>query len=232
LGYAPFALLIGVAVADSSTPWAAWSGVWLVFAGSARLTVAQLVDAGSSVAVAALSAVVINVRLALYSATLSPVWRGTPLLARLGAAATPIDPTWMVSTQVRSPARHAGWGAGGKARRRAGGCAMTMLATMLLVGLGSYVFRVVPLLLADRVRLSPRVEHLLEHAVLAAISALLGTMLVQLSRNPVPVVPAAAPWIGLTAGATAALPRQSMGRVAVIGMAAYLAVLTLAGTIT
>jgi len=61
---------------------------------------------------------------------------------------------------------------------------MTMLATMLLVGLGSYVFRVVPLLLVDRVRLSPRVEHLLEHAVLAAISALLGTMLVQLSRNP------------------------------------------------
>ena len=109
---------------------------------------------------------------------------------------------------------------------------MTMLTTMLLVGLGSYVFRVVPLLLVDRVRLSPRVEHLLEHAVLAAISALLGTMLVQLSRSPVPVVPAAAPWIGLAAGATAALLRQSMGRVAVIGMAAYLAVLTLAGTIT
>jgi branched-subunit amino acid transport protein len=105
---------------------------------------------------------------------------------------------------------------------------MTMLVTMLLVGLGSYLFRVVPLLLVDRVRLSTSVERLMGHAVLAALSALVGSMLVQLTRNPVPEVPVAALWIGLTAGAVAALLRQSMGRVAVIGMAAYLAV-TLAG---
>lgn len=98
-GYAPFACLIGVAVAGSDTPWAAWSGVWLVFAGTAHLTVIQLVDTGAGVWVAALSAVVINIRLALFSATLSPHWRGTPVRARLVAAATMIDPSWMLASR-------------------------------------------------------------------------------------------------------------------------------------
>lgn len=100
---------------------------------------------------------------------------------------------------------------------------MTMLATMLLVGLGSYLFRVVPLLLVDRVRLSARTEELLGHAVLAAMAGLLGTVVLQFARHPVPEVPGAAPWVGLAVAAVVALARQSMGRVALCGMAAYLA---------
>jgi predicted branched-subunit amino acid permease len=139
-GYAPFACLIGVAVAGSSAPLAAWSGVWLVFAGSAHLTVVQLVDAGSSVAVAALSAVVINVRLALYSATLSPHWRGTSVGARLRAAATLIDPTWMVANQ------QAGAGADSAAVRRFYGGASVVLwfGWAALVTLGAVVGNLVP----------------------------------------------------------------------------------------
>lgn len=105
---------------------------------------------------------------------------------------------------------------------------MTMFATMLLVGLGSYLFRVVPFLLVDRVHLSARTEELLGQAVLAAMAGLLGTVVVHLAREPVPDVPAAAPWVGLAVGAAAAVARQSMGRVAAAGMAAYLAVLAVA----
>ena len=99
---------------------------------------------------------------------------------------------------------------------------MAMLVTMLLVGLGSYLLRVVPLLLVDRVRLSPRAEELLGQAVLAAMGGLLATVVLQLVRHPVAGVPDLAPWAGLAVGAAAALARQSMGRVALCGMAGYL----------
>ncbi|MGZ4616513.1 MAG: AzlC family ABC transporter permease [Actinomycetes bacterium] len=102
VGYAPFGCLIGVAVASSAAPWAAWFGVWLVFGGTAHLAALQLVDAGTGIPVAVVSALVVNLRLALFSATLSPHWRGTPLRSRLVAAATLIDPTWMLATKRAS----------------------------------------------------------------------------------------------------------------------------------
>ena len=42
LGYAPFALVIGAAVAKSGDPLAGWSGSWLIYGGSAHLAVAAL----------------------------------------------------------------------------------------------------------------------------------------------------------------------------------------------
>lgn len=98
-GYAPLACLIGVTVAASHAPAAAWSGVWLIFAGTAHLAVVQQVDAGAGVLVAAASALLINLRLALFSATLAQHWRGTGLLSRLVAAATVVDPTWMLASR-------------------------------------------------------------------------------------------------------------------------------------
>src|SRR4051812_10330023 len=66
--YAPFGCLIGVAVAHSSSPIAAWTGTWLIFGGTAHLVALQLTAAGSGVLVATLSALAVNVRLLLYSA--------------------------------------------------------------------------------------------------------------------------------------------------------------------
>src|SRR5947209_1365309 len=77
--YAPFGCLVGVAVAHSSSPAAAWTGTWLIFGGTAHLIALQLTAAGSSVIVATLSALAVNVRLVLYSATIAPHWRGTRL---------------------------------------------------------------------------------------------------------------------------------------------------------
>ena len=94
--YAPFGCLVGVAVAQSSSPAAAWTGTWLIFGGSAHLVALQLTAGGSGVVVASLSALAVNTRLLLYSATIGPHWRGTRLRTRLVAAATIVDPTWMV----------------------------------------------------------------------------------------------------------------------------------------
>src|SRR2546423_14043692 len=97
--YAPFGCLVGVAVAHSSSPIAGWTGAWLIFGGTAHLIALQLTAAGSSVLVATLSALAVNVRLVLYSATIGPHWRGTTLRARLIAAATIVDPTWMLASR-------------------------------------------------------------------------------------------------------------------------------------
>ncbi len=105
---------------------------------------------------------------------------------------------------------------------------MAMFATLALVGIASYLLRVLPLLLVDQLRLSPRAAELLGWAVLAALAGLLADVVVQLARDPVPNVPAAAPWVGLAVGAGAALARQSMGRVAVAGLAGYLLTVAIA----
>jgi branched-subunit amino acid transport protein len=108
---------------------------------------------------------------------------------------------------------------------------MTMMATILLVGLGSYALRLVPLLLVDRVKLSPRAEELLGHAVLAAMTALLVTAVLHMGARPIPGVTPAAAWIAMAAGTVAAAMRQSMGRVMVIGMAAYAVTSVLAAAV-
>jgi predicted branched-subunit amino acid permease len=109
-GYVPFACLVGVAIAGSVQPAAAWAGVWLIFAGSAHLTVIQLVDSGAGLVTAVTTALLVNARLILLSVTLAPYWRGTPIRSRLLAAATLIDPTWMLTTPrlTRSPDAAAG----------------------------------------------------------------------------------------------------------------------------
>jgi branched-subunit amino acid transport protein len=50
---------------------------------------------------------------------------------------------------------------------------MSMWLAILLVALGSYTFRVVPMLLGERVRLSERADATLQHAAVGAMTALL-----------------------------------------------------------
>ena len=99
IGYLPFALAIGLAARSSTDPLAAWAGAPLIFAGSAHLSVIELVGHGSGVTAAVVTALLVNLRLTLYSASLMPLWRGAPLTQRLAAAAFVVDPTWMVARQ-------------------------------------------------------------------------------------------------------------------------------------
>ncbi len=99
VGYIPFGLLLGAAMARSSDPWAAWVGTPVIYGGSAHLTVIELLHSGSGVLVAAGAAILVNVRLLVYSSRLIPLWSSARLPARLLAAAVVIDPTWMLAEQ-------------------------------------------------------------------------------------------------------------------------------------
>ena len=49
---------------------------------------------------------------------------------------------------------------------------MTFWVAVLVVGLGSYLFRVTPLLLGDRLRIAPRAQGVLRHAGVGGVAAL------------------------------------------------------------
>lgn len=102
LGYLPFALTIGVAAGASQDPWAAWAGAILIFGGSAHLSVIEMVGNGSGLAAVVATGLLVNARLGLYSISLQPLWRGTPLRHRLLAAAVVIDPMWLVAERRRA----------------------------------------------------------------------------------------------------------------------------------
>jgi predicted branched-subunit amino acid permease len=99
LGYLPFGLLLGAAVARSAQPWAAWSATDLIYGGSAHLTVIEMLRTGSGLWAAAGAALLVNVRLLVYSSSLIPLWGSAGVVARLLAAATIIDPTWMLASR-------------------------------------------------------------------------------------------------------------------------------------
>jgi predicted branched-subunit amino acid permease len=92
VGYVPFALVIGAAIAKHGSTLAGWSGSWLVYGGSAQLAALRSIDDGVLVAVA--TGLLVNARLVVYSAALGRRWRDQPRWFRLIAAALVIDPTW------------------------------------------------------------------------------------------------------------------------------------------
>ena len=106
-GYTPFALVIGSVVADAASPVAGWSGSWLIYGGSAHVTALRTL--GTSGAVAAIvTALVVNARLLVYSASLSrQLARPSAVVPRLGAAMI-VEPTWLLAEQhdARSPRSH------------------------------------------------------------------------------------------------------------------------------
>jgi predicted branched-subunit amino acid permease len=99
VAFAPFALVIGAAIADHSHRAAGWAATGTVYGGSAQLAVITLLDGGAGLAVVVATALVINLRLLVYGASIAGAWRGTPLRQRLLAAFLLVDPTWLVATQ-------------------------------------------------------------------------------------------------------------------------------------
>ncbi|MGB8022422.1 MAG: AzlC family ABC transporter permease, partial [Candidatus Nanopelagicales bacterium] len=63
LGYVPFALLLGAAIASSPDPAAAWAGTWTIYGGSAHLAVVDLLSNEATPALAVAAGVLINLRL-------------------------------------------------------------------------------------------------------------------------------------------------------------------------
>lgn len=127
VAYQPFALIVGATAADLGAPVAGWAGSWLVYAGSAQLAAMRLARSDGAL-VAVVTALLVNLRLAVYSASLAQRWRGQPRWFRVVAAPLIIDPTWAAamaevdgSTDGRAERRFflaagsvlgAGWSAG------------------------------------------------------------------------------------------------------------------------
>lgn len=90
---------------------------------------------------------------------------------------------------------------------------MTMWLTIILVGLGSYTLRVLPLLLGPRLRLSDRADAALRRTALAAMTALMVLGVKRIAADPfsLDIIPVA---MSLAVSATATL----LGRTIVIAL--------------
>jgi predicted branched-subunit amino acid permease len=91
--YAPFALVIGSAIADHGARLAGWVGGWLIFGGSAQLAALRTLDTAGPFA-AIVAGILIHARLLVYSAGLARSWPEQPRWFRIVAAGLIIDPTF------------------------------------------------------------------------------------------------------------------------------------------
>jgi len=98
LGIVPFGLALGAMIGSSGVdPWAALASAPLILAGAAQLTTLQMLEAGSNPVVIVASALLVNLRILLYSASLAPWFSGVRLRLRLLLATSVIDQTHFVS---------------------------------------------------------------------------------------------------------------------------------------
>jgi predicted branched-subunit amino acid permease len=99
-GIVPFGLVIGVSAAQADIPtMAGWLTGPLIYAGSAQLATIGMLAAGAAPMAVVAVALVINVRLIFYSATMARHWRGTPWWWRLTASYLLVDPSVAVGLE-------------------------------------------------------------------------------------------------------------------------------------
>ena len=92
IGIVPFGLAIGAAIgASGTTASQGIASAGLILAGAAQLSVVKMLEAGATPLVIVLSALMINARLVLYSASLAPWFTDEPLRRRLALALPVID---------------------------------------------------------------------------------------------------------------------------------------------
>jgi predicted branched-subunit amino acid permease len=100
LGVAPFGLVIGVSASQADFPaLAGWLTGPTIYSGSPQVAVINMLDAGAATSAVVVTALVINVRLVLYSAAIARFWRGTPLWWRLLAGYLLVDPSFVVGIE-------------------------------------------------------------------------------------------------------------------------------------
>jgi 4-azaleucine resistance transporter AzlC len=97
LGIIPFGLIAGVAASEAGFgPLKAAGMSTIVFAGASQLAALDLITQDARIAVIVLTALVINSRMIMYSASLAPHLRGVRTLGRLGLAYVLTDQSYAV----------------------------------------------------------------------------------------------------------------------------------------
>ncbi|NYJ08353.1 AzlC family ABC transporter permease [Petropleomorpha daqingensis] len=184
IGLAPFGVTVGAAVAASADPFAAWTGSFLLYGGSAQLAVLQVLGTDGPVWTAILVGILIQARLLVYSGGMAPLWKGARPWATALGAATIVEPTWaMAEHRLRTA------GPDGARAHYAGAAAMLTVGWIGAITVGALVGRVpglathlavaVPLCLV--VMVAP---HLRVPGGIAAVAAAVGTAVV--ARSVVP----------------------------------------------
>lgn len=102
VGVVPFAITIGVAISLAPIgDLAGWAGGPLIAAGAAHITVVGLAGTEASNLAIVATALLINARLAAYSATLAPVFRDQPRWFRWLAPQFVVDQTFILADARR-----------------------------------------------------------------------------------------------------------------------------------
>ena len=105
----PFAVLFGVVGTEAGLALSEVMGFSvLVIAGAAQFTAVQLLGDGAPALVALLSALAVNLRMAMYSASLTPYLGAAPLWQRAVAAYFMVDQSYSVSHLAYET--NPGWG--------------------------------------------------------------------------------------------------------------------------
>ena len=99
-GTVPFGLVIGVSAAQADiSAFTGWLTAPAMFGGAAQVAVIEMLDSGAAPVAVIVTATVINLRLAIYSAAIARYWRGTPLWWRLLGGYLLVDPTFVVGVE-------------------------------------------------------------------------------------------------------------------------------------
>jgi len=97
-GVVPFGMTAGIAAVEAGLdPLMAMGMSLIIFAGAAQLVVAQLIGDGALPLIVVLTALIINLRLVMYSASLAPHFGPLPLPWRASAAYLLTDQAYAVS---------------------------------------------------------------------------------------------------------------------------------------
>lgn len=98
IGVVPFGLVAGAAAVAADFAFVEAMGLsGLVFAGASQLAIINALDDGATVTIAVVTALTINLRLLLYSASLAPPLAHEPLRKRLVAAFFLVDQAYALS---------------------------------------------------------------------------------------------------------------------------------------
>ena len=112
VAYAPFALMVGAAVAASDNPLAAWLSTWTIYGGAAHLVTLDVLAQGSGWVAAAVAGLLVQTRLSAYSTAMAPDWAAATLPQRLLAGVLLTDAPWALARARETGRRDFYLGAG------------------------------------------------------------------------------------------------------------------------
>lgn len=100
----PLALVIGLTITNGGiNPVVGWSSSPIIFGGAAQLTLMTLIGSGSALIAAVAAALVVNARHLMYSAAISPRFRGQPRWFRFFGPYLLIDQLFALDMLLPNP---------------------------------------------------------------------------------------------------------------------------------